>query len=107
MKKSFVLIILLCLLFPLVLSGCTTENHRVIVTVKNNRDTFQEIKVHIDGDQKFTATLDPAQGAEREFELSKGDHSFELYHKVEGTFELYKTETMYVEADSALFFELE
>jgi hypothetical protein len=75
--------------------------------VKNNRDSTQNIRVHIDGDQKYTATLDPAQGIDKEFELSKGDHTFDLYHQVNGNFVLYKTETMYVEADSGLFFELE
>ncbi|MEE9150249.1 MAG: hypothetical protein V3U20_00245 [Thermoplasmata archaeon] len=56
---------------------------------------------------KFSATLDPAESVEREFELSIGDHTFELYHEVSDTYELYKTETLYVESDSSLFFELE
>jgi hypothetical protein len=107
MRKPLALIILTCILFPLILTGCTEENHRVIVTVKNLRDTPQEIRVDIDGDQKFTATLDPSEGAEREFELSKGDHTFELYDKVNGTYRLYKTETKYVEADDGVIFELE
>ena len=107
MKKTVGFLLILCLLTITIFSGCTSENHRVIITVKNNRDTFQEIKVHIDGDQKFTATLDSAEGVEREFELSKGDHTFELYDKVNGTYRLYKSETMFVEADSAVIFELE
>lgn len=98
---------LVIIFFSLSLTGCTSENHRVMVTIKNNRDNYQNIKVYIDGDQKFTATLDPAQGVEREFEVSKGEHSFDLYHQISGTYELYKTETMYIEADSGIFFELE
>lgn len=107
MRKSVVFTLVLCLLAVAIFSGCTTENHRVMITVKNNRDNVQNIKIHINGDQKFIAILDPAQGVEREFELSKGDHTFELFHQVNGTYDLYKTETMYVEADSSLFFELE
>jgi hypothetical protein len=107
MRKSTVFILILCLISVAVLAGCTSENHRVLITVSNNRDLSQNIRLHIDGAQKFTATIEPDAGVEREFELSKGDHTFELYHQVNGTFTLYKTETMYVEADSSLFFELE
>jgi hypothetical protein len=106
-KRDIAIIIVLCIFTTTLLTGCTTENYRVIITVSNNRDTIQNIRVNIDGEQKFTAALEPDQGAEREFELSKGDHTFELYHQVNGTYQLYKTETMYVEADSSLFFELE
>ena len=90
-----------------VLTGCTTENHRVVITVKNNRDAPQSIEVHIDGSKKFSASLEPAESVEREYELSPGDHTFELYHEVEGTYELYKTETLDVDSDSSVFFELE
>jgi hypothetical protein len=107
MRKSAVFILILCLLSVAILAGCTSENQRVIITVSNNRDLSQNIKVHIDGDQKFTATLDPAQGVEREFEVSRGEHTFDLYHQISGTYELYKTETMFIEADSGVFFELE
>lgn len=107
MRKGFAIIMSISILFVLILSGCTTENHRVLITVSNNMDISQNIKVDIDGEKRFTATLDPAQGVEKEFELSKGDHTFELYKQVNGTYHLYKTETMYIEADSSLFFELE
>ena len=98
---------MLCLISVIVLTGCTAETHRVLITVSNNRDITQNIKVDIDGDQRFTDTLDPGEGAEHEFDLTKGDHTFELYEQVNGTYVLYKTETMYVEADSSLSFELE
>jgi hypothetical protein len=107
MRKSAALILILCILCVAILTGCTSESHRVVVTVKNNRDTSQNIEFHIDGSKKFTAALDPAESVEREFELSLGDHTFELYHEVEGTYELYKTETMDVDSDSSLFFVLE
>lgn len=107
MRKSAALILVLGILCVAILTGCTTESHRVIVTVKNNRDTSQNIEFHIDGNKKFSASLDPAESVEREFELSLGDHTFELYHEVSGTYELYKTETLYVESDNSLFFELE
>jgi outer membrane protein assembly factor BamA len=107
MRKSAALILVLCILCVAILTGCTTENHRVVVTIKNNRGTSQNIEFHIDGNKKFSASLDPAESVEREFELSLGDHTFELYHEVEGTYELYKTETMNIESDSSLFFELE
>lgn len=107
MRKSAALILVLCILCVAILTGCTTENHRVVVTIKNNRGTSQNIEFHIDGNKKFSVSLDPAESVEREFELSLGDHTFELYHEVEGTYELYKTETMNIESDSSLFFELE
>lgn len=107
MRKSAAFILVLFVLFVTILTGCTTENHRIIITVKNNRDTSQRIELHIDGTKKYSALLDPAESVEWEFELSKNDHTFDLYHEVEGTYELYKTETFYVESDSSLFFELE
>jgi hypothetical protein len=107
MRKSDALILVLSILFVTILTGCTSENHRIIITVKNNRDTSQSIELHIDGSNMFSAFLDPAESVEREFELSPDDHTFELYHEVSGTYELYKTETFYVESDSSLFFELE
>lgn len=90
-----------------VLTGCTTEDHRVIITVKNNKDTSQNIEFTIDGSKKFSATIDPAASVEREFEVSAGEHTFRLYHEVSGNFELYKSETLDVDSDSSLFFELE
>ena len=107
MRKSAALILVLFILFVTILTGCTTENHRVLITIKNNRDTSQSIELHIDGSKKFSASLDPAESVEREFELSPDDHTFELYHEVSGTYELYKTETLHLESDSSLFFELE
>ena len=107
MRKSAALILVLCILFVALLTGCTSEKHRIIITVKNNRDTSQNIELHIDGNKKYSASLDPAESVEWEFELSPDDHTFELYHEVSGTYELYKTETFYVESDSSLFFELE
>jgi hypothetical protein len=107
MRKPVTIFIIISLLSMALLTGCTEENHRVIVTVKNLRDTPQEIRVDIDGDTKFTAILDPSEGAEREYELSIGDHTFELYDRINGTYNLYKTETLYVEADNAVIFELE
>ena len=107
MRKSAALILVLCILCVAILTGCTTENHRIIITVKNNRATSQSIEFHIDGKKEFSALIDPAESVEEEFELSNGDHTFELYHEVSGTYELYKTETLYVESDNSLFFELE
>ncbi len=107
MRKSAAFILVLCILFVTILTGCTSENHRIIITVKNNRDTSQRIELHIDGSKRYSASLDPAESVEWELELSPDDHTFDLYHEVEGTYELYKTETLYVESDSSLFFELE
>ncbi|UCE39127.1 MAG: hypothetical protein JSW00_07900 [Thermoplasmata archaeon] len=106
-RKSVAFIIFTCILSVSILTGCTTENHRVMITVKNNRDTTQNIELHIDGSKKFSASLDPAQSAEREFEVSPGKHTFELFHEVSGAYELYKTETLDVDSDSSVFFELE
>jgi hypothetical protein len=99
--------IVICILTVSILTGCTTENHRVIITVKNNKDTSQNIKFTIDGSDKFSSTIEPAASVEREFEVSAGEHTFRLYHEVSGNFELYKTETLDVDSDSSLFFELE
>ena len=107
MRKSAALILVLCILCVAILTGCTSENHRIIITVKNNRDTSQRIELYIDGSKRYSASLDPAESVEWEFELSPDDHTFELYHKISRTYELYKTETLYVESDSSLFFELE
>ena len=63
--------------------------------------------MHIDGSKKLSATIEPAASVEREFEVSPGEHTFELYHEVSGNYELYKTETLDVDSDSSLFFELE
>lgn len=89
------------------LAGCTTENPRVMLTVKNLRDVSQNIRVHIDGTNEFSATVEPGASVEREFELSLGEHTFELYQEVSGNYELYKTETIELESDSSVFFELE
>ncbi len=102
---AFVLAV--CILSISLLTGCTTEDHRVMVTVKNLRDGSQSIQVHVDGENEFTATVDPGASVEREFELSLGEHTFELYQEVSGTYELYKTETIELESDSSVFFELE
>lgn len=78
-----------------------------MITVKNNRDITQNIELHIDGSKKFSATIDPAASVEKEFEVSPGEHTFELYQEVSGNFELYKTESLDVDSDSSIFFELE
>ena len=78
-----------------------------MVTVKNLRDGSQSIQVHVDGENEFTTTVEPGASVEREFELSLGEHTFELYQEVSGTYELYKTETIELESDSSVFFELE
>jgi len=96
-----------CILTVSVLTGCTTEDHRVIITVKNNRDISQNIELHIDGSKKLAATIEPGASVEREFEVSPGEHTFELYQEVSGSYELYKTETLDVDSDSSIFFELE
>ena len=101
------LVMITCVLLVIMLTGCTTENHRVVVTVKNLRDLSQGIQVHIDGSNEFTATVNPGASVEREFELPLGEHTFELYQEVSGTYELYKTETIELESDSSIFFELE
>jgi hypothetical protein len=106
-RKSIVLVIFVCILTVSILAGCTTENHRVIITVKNNRDISQNIELHIDGSKKFSSSIDPGASVEREFEVSPGEHTFELYQDVSGTYELYKTETLDVDSDSSIFFELE
>lgn len=97
----------MCILSISLLTGCTTEDHRVMVTVKNLRDLSQSIQIHVDGENEFSATLGPGASVEREFELSLGEHTFELYQEVSGTYELYKTETIDLESDSSVFFELE
>ncbi len=106
-KKSLAFVMVAFILSLSMLTGCTTENHRVMVTVKNLRDLSQSIQVHIDGSNEFTTTVEPGASVEREFELSLGEHTFELYQEVSGTYELYKTQTIDLESDSSVFFELE
>ena len=95
------------MLSVIILTGCTTENHRVMVTVKNLRGLSQSFQLHIDGSNEFTATVEPGASVEREFELSLCEHTFELYEDVSGNYELYKTETIELESDSSVFFEIE
>jgi hypothetical protein len=78
-----------------------------MVTVKNDRDTSQNIELYIDGSLELTYSLGPKESVEREYTLSEGDHTFELYEEVSGNFTLYKTETLYVETDNSVFLELE
>lgn len=96
-----------CMLSVLMLAGCATETHRVMLTVKNLRDETQNIQVHIDGENEFTSSVGPGASVEREFELSLGEHTFDLYHEVNGSYEFYKTQTIDLESDSSVFFELE
>lgn len=106
---KFVLsITVVCILFTCLLAGCIQgDNHRVIVTIANNRDISQRIQLHIDGSLKFTEEIGPWASIEREYEFQPGEYTFELYQEVSGTFELYKTETIDLESDSSILFELE
>lgn len=78
-----------------------------MITVKNNRDTPQNIELRIDGSKKLSSSIEPGASVEKEFEVSPGEHTFELYQEVLGNYELYKTETLDVDSDSSIFFELE
>ena len=42
-RKPMALVLITCMLSVIVLTGCTTEDHRVMVTVKNLRDNAQNI----------------------------------------------------------------
>jgi hypothetical protein len=106
-NRSLAIILAAFIFSVTVLAGCTTENHRVMVTVKNLRDVSQDIQVHIDGENEFSASVGPGASVEKEFELSLGEHTFDLYQEVNGSFELYKTQTIDLESDSSVFFELE
>jgi hypothetical protein len=101
------LVMIICMLSVIMLTGCTQEEHRVMVTVKNLRDVSQNIQVHVDGENEFTSSVGPGASVEREFELPLGEHTFELYQEFSGSYELYKTETIDLESDSSVFFELE
>ncbi len=107
MRKSIPFVIFTCIITVSILTGCTTENHRVMITVKNNRDTPQNIELRIDGSKKLSSSIEPGASVEKEFEVSPGEHTFELYQEVLGNYELYKTETLDVDSDSSIFFELE
>ena len=106
-SKPIVPVIIACLLSVIILTGCATETHRVMLTVKNLRDKTQNIEVYIDGEHEFSASVGPGASVEREFELSLGEHTFDLYHEVNGSYEFYKTQTIDLESDSSVFFELE
>jgi len=101
------LVIITCIMAVIVLTGCTTETHRVMLTVKNLRDTSQNIEVYIDGEHEFTSSVGPGASVEREFELSLGKHTFDLYHVINGSYVFYKTQTIDLESDNSVFFELE
>ncbi|UCG71020.1 MAG: hypothetical protein JSV09_08500 [Thermoplasmata archaeon] len=107
-RKFVMSITVLCILFISLLAGCIQgDNHRVIVTISNNRDVSQRVQLYIDGSLQFTEQIEPWASIEEEYEFQPGDYTFELYQEVSGTFELYKTETINLESDSSIFFELE
>lgn len=107
MRKTFAIIMLAILFLSLTLSGCTTENHRVMVTIKNTTNFTKTIEFRIDDNLEISTSIDPKASVEEEFELSQGDHVFELYHEVNGVFELHKMQNNPIESDSSVFFELE
>ncbi len=98
---------LLILFLSLTLSGCTTESHRVMVTIKNTTDFTETIEFRIDDNLEISTSIDPKASVEREYELSQGDHVFELYREINGNLLLYKTENKLIESDDGVFFELE
>ena len=107
MRKTFAIILLAVMFLSLALSGCTTENHRVMVTIKNTTDFTETIEFRIDDELEISTSIEPKASVEREFELSQENHVFELYHKVNGTFEFYKMQNKAIESDDSVFFELE
>jgi hypothetical protein len=107
MRKSVVFILVLGILSVAILAGCTSENHRVMVTIKNDTDTTKNIEFRIDDKLEISTSIEPKASVEREYELSQGNHVFELYHEVNGTFELSEMRNEPIEADSSLFFELD
>ncbi len=107
MRKSAALVLVLCILCVVILTGCTSENHRVMVTIKNTTDTTKNIEFRVDDKLEISTSLDPKASVEREYELSQGNHIFELYHEVNGTFELCEMRNIPIESDSSVFFELE
>jgi hypothetical protein len=107
MRKKYAFIMLICIFFTLLLSGCTSENHRVMVTIKNTTEITKSIEFHVDDKLEISTSLEPKESVEREYELSQGNHVFELYHEVNGTFELYEMRNIPIESDSSVFFELE
>jgi predicted Ser/Thr protein kinase len=78
----------------------------VWVTIKNTTEESETIEFYIDDDLEITATIEPKASIEKEYELSQGSHSFELYHEVNGTYVLSQSQSNDVEADSSYFFEL-
>jgi hypothetical protein len=107
MRKSAVFILVLCIISVVILTGCTSESHRVMVTIKNTTDTTKNIEFRVDDKLEISTSLDPKASVEREYELSQGNHVFELYHEVNGSFELYEMRNIPIESDSSVFFELE
>ncbi len=105
-KKSAAFTLILCLLSIALFTGCTTENHRVMVTIKNTTEVSETIEFYIDDELEISTSIEPKASVEKEYELSKGSHSFKLYHEVNGTFELSQSQNNNVEADSSYFFEL-
>ena len=106
MRKFTVFILGLSLLSIAILTGCTTENHRMMVTIKNTTDVIKTIEFYIDDTLKISTSIDPKASVEREYELSQGNHAFELYLEVNGTFELSELRNIPIESDSSEFFEL-
>jgi hypothetical protein len=100
--------VIFCILFTSLVTGCIQgDNHRVIVTIANNRDTSQRVQLYIDGSLEFTEDIGPWASIEREYEFQVGEYTFEVHQEVSGTFELYRSETINLESDSSLLFELE
>jgi hypothetical protein len=107
MRKSTVFILVLCLLSVAILTGCTSEDHRVLVTIENDTNNDKNIQLHIDDNLELTASLGPKESVEEEFELSQGSHSFKVFHEVNGTYVLFQERNADIEADSSLFFQIE
>lgn len=107
MRKTFAIIMLAILFLSLTLSGCTTENHRVMVTIKNTTNFTKTIEFRIDDNLEISTSIDPKASVEREYQLPQENHAFALYHEVNGTFELYEMRNIPIESDSSVFFELE
>ena len=78
-----------------------------MVTIKNTTNFTETIEFRIDDNLEITTSIEPKASVEREYELSQGDHVFELYRKVNGAFEFYKMENKPIESDDSVFFELE
>jgi hypothetical protein len=106
LRKSAVFILIVCLLPVTTLAGCTTQNHRMLVTIKNTTNEVKTIEFYVDDELEISTSIDPKASVEREYELSQGNHVFELYLEVNGAFELTEKRDIPIESDSSEFFEL-